>query len=267
MGFLKTFDDLPVVSGSPWPGIQYFSTTRAGGVSVGSWGSLNLGLHTGDSAAAVHANRQRLGQSLPGAPLWLEQVHGTTIHDADDDHISSSVPASGGQSVPRADASISASPECVLCIMTADCLPVVIGSADGTVLGVAHAGWRGLAAGILEETVTALQRRDGRVSATWRAWIGPGISKAHFEVGSDVQDVFVRSDPECERFFAPSSTQGKWLADLPSIAAHRLWRAGVAHVEKSQLCTYARSDLFFSYRRQPVTGRIATLAWRRPQRP
>lgn len=261
------FDGLPIVTGPPWPGVRYFSTTRQGGSSLPPWSALNLGLNTGDSRAAVQANRRRLARALPGKPRWLEQVHGVAVQifdDPDDETVPDTL------SVPVADAAVTSLPDRVLAVLTADCLPVVIGSDDGRVLGVAHAGWRGLAAGVLENTLDALRDRfrtchpqDALAGAPrWRAWIGPAISQCHFEVGEDVRQSFVGADPQTSRFFQPGLRPGKWYADLLGIAHHRLARQGVAHIDLSGVCTWAAADRFYSYRKSPVTGRFATLAWR-----
>lgn len=256
------------VSGLSWPGVHYFCTTRAGGASTGAWSSLNLGLHAGDDAAQVVLNRQALRSRLPGDPAWLHQVHGADVLDADsgavigagagDAAVGSAPNRDGGPAV--ADAAITTQPEKVLAIMTADCLPVVIASGDGSALGVAHAGWRGLAQGVLENTLAALRRRRPDAAA-WRAWVGPGISQAHFEVGLDVYQAFVAQDAVTAMYFAGKEPGRKWLADLPSLARHRLVRAGIDHVELSGACTYASPDRYYSYRRDGVTGRLATVAW------
>lgn len=249
------------ITGTPWTGVRYGCTTRHGGISGGEWESFNLGLHAGDDRAAVLENRRRLRAVLPEEPFWLEQVHGSVVADAD-----AARPDVGpGGSVyvpPRADAAVTERPGRVLCIMTADCVPVVIGDTQGRVLGAAHAGWRGMAAGILEATVDTLKMR--LPNASWRAWVGPCIGQRHYEVGDDVRLALLGGDPDASRFFAEGSVPGKWQADLAGLACHRLQRAGVAFVEHSGLCTYARSDLFYSYRRSAVTGRMATLAWIEP---
>lgn len=239
------------VTGSAWQGVRYGCTTRAGGVSGGPWATLNLGLHVGDDPAAVQENRRRLAQTLPGQPHWLEQVHGTHVVE-----IGGATP----HAVPQADAAITVSPGEVLAIMTADCLPVVLADIDGRALGVAHAGWRGLADGILEATVhklkTALPDSRG-----WRAWIGPAISQKNFEVGEEVRQIFVETDPAAERYFGHGQKPFKWQADLPGLARHRLVKSGVYAVEVCSLCTYECDKLFHSYRRSGVSGRMATLAW------
>ncbi|NYT65831.1 peptidoglycan editing factor PgeF [Alcaligenaceae bacterium] len=248
---------LHTVSGASLPGVQYFCTTRQGGVSTGPWASLNLGLHTDDDIAHVQSNRQRLQAMLPGAPVWLNQVHGTEVFDAD---VLPSQELNWPAVVPTADAVITSQLDRPLIIMTADCLPIVLVSSDGCALGLAHAGWRGLAAGVLENTLEALKRKtDSAVS--WYAWIGPSISQPCFEVGDDVLGVFTDTDAQAARYFIRGKLPGKWQADLPGLAYRRLLQAGVGTIERSGLCTYTDSQQFFSYRRTPVTGRLATVAW------
>lgn len=257
MGQLTSTPLLPYVSGLPWKGVNYFCTTRAGGFSTGPWASLNMGLHTGDDAANVAENRNRLRSTLPAEPIWLKQVHGADVYDAD------AGPAAASPvniEIPVADAAITSCTNRVIAIMTADCLPVVLASTDGQVLGVAHAGWRGLAAGVLEQTLDALRRRAS-AQTRWRAWIGPAISQSCFEVGPDVFDAFMAHDARSSVFFAGIVGKEKWLADLPALARHRLHQAGVDSVELSGDCTFRRADLYYSYRREPTTGRMATVAW------
>ncbi|MBP6020503.1 MAG: peptidoglycan editing factor PgeF [Burkholderiaceae bacterium] len=227
---------------------------------MGPWASLNLGLHTADDIALVQANRQRLQAVLPGQPVWLNQVHGTAVFDADTQPEGA---LSVSDTAPTADAVITTRPGQPLIIMTADCLPVVIVSSDGRALGLAHAGWRGLAAGVLENTLDALKRKaDPAVS--WHAWIGPAISQPCFEVGDDVVQAFVVSDTQAAAYFIRAKLPGKWQADLPGLARRRLLQAGVANVQLSGLCTYSEPQRFFSYRRASVTGRLATVAWLTP---
>jgi YfiH family protein len=257
MGKLGGAAGLPRVSGLPWQGVNYFCTTRKGGISEGPWSALNVGLHTGDEPEHVLENRRLLHNGLPQEPLWLNQVHGAEVFDAD------RLPEGLGtrdSTPPRADAAITTQANKVLAIMTADCLPVVLASADGRALGVAHAGWRGLAAGILEQTLSALRLRTGG-DMSWRAWIGPGISQRHFEVGADVLAAFVDEDPLTSVFFVEKTTGTKWMADLPALARFRLNKAGVSNIELSGYCTFSEADTFFSYRRDAQTGRMVTLAW------
>jgi YfiH family protein len=248
---------LPTIKGPQWNGVKSFCTTRQGGVSLGPWASLNLGFHTGDDPEHVNKNRQRLGTLLPTVPVWLDQVHGVGIVDAD--RLCPEAFANGAVP-PAADAAITRTPGRVLAIMTADCLPVVLAKSDGSALGVVHAGWRGLAAGVLEATLRQLCAGN-KAAGTWRAWIGPAISQAHFEVGSDVIDAFAAQDPKALEFFSPQPSRKKWMADLPGLARLRLCQAGVQHVELSDCCTYQQADRFFSYRRDGVTGRQVTIAW------
>lgn len=278
---------MPVAGGTQRAGLQYFCTLRLphdeqsggqssefAGASLAPYDTFNLGDHVGDDPQAVQANRRQLADLLPGSPVWLEQVHGVEVFDADTGLVqgkpggasaSGVGRAAGGRPVgderrPVADAAVTATPGRVLCIMTADCLPVLLVDEAATVLGLAHAGWRGLASGVLENTLAALKRR-APAGASWRAWIGPAIGQAAFEVGDEVRHAFVEHDAQAASCFEPGRRAGKWQADLAGLAMLRLKRAGVAQVESSGLCTYARSDLFFSYRRDGKTGRMATLAW------
>ena len=245
-----------LLTGERWPGIRYGCTQRyPGGVSQGPWEGLNLGSHVGDEPNAVAENRRRLRMLLPGEPLWLEQVHGSDVLDAD--------AYTGADPAPRADAAVTLLPHRVLAILTADCAPVVVADIDGRALGVAHAGWRGLAAGILERTVATLRQRLPH-SRGWRAWVGPCIGPATFEVGADVLRAFVEPVCDMARFFRPAAAPGKWMADLPGLARHRLEISGVHTVELSGLCTVERPDLLYSYRRGHPTGRMATVAWISP---
>lgn len=257
MGYMTPDYPFPTVSGKQWPGVRYFCSTRQEGVSSGPWSSFNVGLHTDDNSAHVQANRRKLRSGLPGDPVWLTQVHGSTIYDADR---LPDWPVDNDALAPTADAAITTHPGTVLAIMTADCLPVVLASADGRALGVAHAGWRGLADGVLERTLDALRARH-RDATSWRAWIGPAIGPRYFEVGGDVFDAFVGHDARATAFFSETIPGTKWLADLPSLARHKLQLAGVDSIELSGYCTYSQSELFYSYRRDGQTGRLVTLAW------
>lgn len=251
MQTLELAGGLSAVTGMPWPGVQYFCTWRTGGVSQAPRDSLNLGLHVGDAPEAVLENRARLQRALPDAPLWLTQVHGTTV--CDDDRV---VDSTGRI---EADAAVTTRRCRPLAILTADCLPVVLADAAGSVLGVAHAGWRGLAAGVLENTL-ARMRRQAPLARGWRAWIGPGIGPSAFEVGDEVRAAFLRIDAGLAVHFTRSPA-GRWLADLAGLAQSRLRRAGVEQVESSGECTYLQADRYFSYRRAHPTGRQASLAW------
>ncbi|MBO9352739.1 peptidoglycan editing factor PgeF [Bordetella petrii] len=243
---------LPVITGPQWPGVRYFCTTRAGGAGVAPHDTLNLGLRAGDHPDTVRENRRRVRAAVPADPLWLRQVHGADVVDAD-----GRLPDE-----PAADASVTAAPGRVLAIMVADCLPVFITDLDGTVAGAAHAGWRGLAGGVLERTLERLRAKAPHARG-WRAWIGPGIGPGAFEVGDDVRAAFAAGGADAlAHFAARPAMPGKWLADLPALALLRLRRAGVEDAHASGLCTVADPERFFSYRRDGVTGRMALLAWR-----
>jgi hypothetical protein len=230
--------------------LRVISTRRAGGVSRGPYASLNLAAHVGDDPAAVEANRAilRNGASLPAEPLWLEQVHGTVVVE----HL-------GERPVepPRADATIAFETGRVCAVMTADCLPVVFGDRAGTRVGVAHAGWRGLAGGVLEATIVALRCLPSELIA----WLGPAIGQGAFEVGEEVRDAFVDKDPAHVASFVPNAA-GRFQADLYGLARTTLARAGVRSVSGGGHCTSAEAEDYFSFRRDGGrTGRMATLAW------
>lgn len=240
----------PHIAGPAWPGVHMLATTRAGGVSSPPFATLNLGDHVGDAPQSVARNRRVVQEALPGEPCWLSQVHGIDVHDADLDI--------GDAHSPRADAAVTAVPRRVLAILTADCLPVVIASRDGKALGLAHAGWRGLAAGVLERTVAQVRARASDTCAL-QAWIGPAIGPAAFEVGEDVVEGFGLD--ELPGAFVPrAGVPGKWWCNLPLIAQHRLQAAGIGDVAQSGACTLS-DERFFSYRRDGRTGRFATFAW------
>ena len=234
-----------------WPAppvVQACSTTRVGGVSVGAWRGLNLAGHVDDDPAAVRENRRRLVAQLglPGEPPWLEQVHGVAVR------------------TPRAaagcaDACLEDRPGRVCAVLTADCLPVLLCNAAGTRVAAAHAGWRGLLAGILEHTIAAFADPADQLLA----WLGPAIGPAAFEVGDEVRAAFVTEDPASAAHFA-AGRPGHWLADLYGLARQRLARSGVARVSGGGLCTFSDAERFFSYRRDGVTGRMASLIWLQP---
>lgn len=226
------------------------ATTRPGGVSTGAFASLNLGDHVGDAPAAVAANRRRLAVALglPVEPLWLRQVHGTQVADA-------AVAAPGAQ----ADASVAAVPGMVCAVLTADCLPVLFCDEAGTRIAAAHAGWRGLAAGVLEATVAALEASGARADHLL-AWIGPAISAAAYEVGDEVRDAFLSADPQAVSGFT-ANARGRWQLDLPALARQRLTAVGISRVYGGDLCTHGDPQRFFSHRRDGHCGRQATLIW------
>jgi len=228
------------------PGVRAFATTRAGGVSEGPYASFNLGFSTADTAVAVKANRVRLRRLLPQDPRWLRQVHGTRV-----------VEAEGVEDRPEADASIARTPGTVCAVQVADCLPVLFTDRAGSVAAAAHAGWRGLAAGVIDNTVAALKVDPQAVLA----YIGPGIGPLHFEVGDDVRDAFTSGDAGAAHAFTRTAP-AKWLADLPALARRALRRCGVCAIYGGDLCTYSDALRFFSYRRDGETGRMAALIWR-----
>ncbi len=234
-----------------WPApaqVRALFTTRAGGVSVGPYASFNLGLRTDDDPAAAGENRIRLLDHLPQPPRWLAQVHGTTVVDADT-----------LSDVPAADASVATQRGTVCAILVADYLPVLLTDRAGTCIGAAHAGWRGLAGGVIANTVARMAAPAGDLIA----WIGPGIGPAAFEVGDDVLQAFCNDAPERAAAFKPLRP-GKWLCDLPQLARDALHHAGVTEVYGGTLCTYSDPERFYSYRRDRITGRMAALLWLAP---
>lgn len=239
-----------------WPAparVRAVATTRAGGASTGPWAGLNLGDHVGDDPGAVAENRRRLVAELATGrePLWLRQVHGIAVADA-----------ATAPPVPVADAMVATTPGAICAVLTADCLPVLFCNAAGTAVAAAHAGWRGLAAGVLEATVAALAAA-GAPPATLLAWIGPAIGPAAYEVGADVRDAFLAADPAAASGFTPNP-RGRWQLDLPAIARQRLAVAGVTRVHGGTLCTASDPARFFSHRRDGQCGRQATLVWLDP---
>ena len=227
-------------------------TTRQGGVSAGPWASFNLASHVGDDPEAVAANRSRLAAVLPSEPCWLEQVHGVDV-------VELSAPPAPGMPPPRADAAVTRVPGVVCAVLTADCLPILFCDAAGTVVGAAHAGWRGLCAGVIERTLAAMGCPAGQL----RAWLGPAIGARHFEVGDEVRAAFLAADPRAATAFV-AHAPGKWLADLPELARQRLTALGVTAIFGGDECTFSDAERFYSYRRDGVCGRLAALIWLRP---
>lgn len=226
-------------------GVKAFMTTRAGGVSTGAYASMNLRppgwrADAMDDTAAVAENRRRLSAALGGAQaVLLDQVHGVDVAVL--------TPALAA-TVPRADASVSRDPHLACAVLTADCLPVLLASADGRTVGAAHAGWRGLAAGVIEATVDAM-------GGAAHGWLGACIGPARFEVGGDVREAFAAAPSACFVAHRP----GHWLADLYGLARWRLARLGVAQVGGGHWCTHTDAARFYSYRRDGVTGRHAAV--------
>lgn len=234
-------------------------STRGGGVSAAPWCSLNLGDHVGDEAAAVAENRRRFTQAIGATPVWLEQVHGAGVFRVGQ--------AQAGQPLPRADGAWTDEPGVACAVLVADCLPVLFACADGRAVAAAHAGWRGLAAGVLESTLEAMCRGAGCEPGEVQAWLGPCIGPDAFEVGADVRAAFGadRDDAAAARHFRPRARpdgEPRWLADLAGLAADRLRQCGVGRVGGGGRCTVSDSSRFFSYRRDGVTGRFAAAVWR-----
>lgn len=226
--------------------IHAVATTRAGGVSANGYSSLNLASHVGDEPGAVTANRQRLRAALrlPAEPEWLEQTHSTRVIDL------------SREAARTGDAAITRQPRQIAVVMTADCLPVLLCNQHGTEVAAAHAGWRGLHAGILEHTVKRMHSAPAQILA----WLGPAISQAHFEVGEEVRDAFIRHDEQAASAFLLNKP-GHYLADLYQLARQRLKKTGIGHISGGQSCTYAEANQFFSFRREAKTGRQASLIW------
>jgi polyphenol oxidase len=258
-----------------WPargGVRALSTLRIGGVSEAPYASLNLGGHVDDVRSAVAENRRRLAAAagLPAEPRWLTQVHGANVVDLD--------AFAGGEAVSRAgadtagglevtggagdtgpiaaDAAFSRRPGRVCAILTADCLPILFTADGGDLVAAAHAGWRGLAGGVIEATIRALGVPPERLMA----WLGPAIGPRHFEVGAEVREALLEGDGGAQATFVPNA-RGRFMADLDGIARRRLATLGVGRVYGGGVCTYADGERYFSHRRDGITGRQATLIW------
>lgn len=232
-----------------WPAphpVRALQTTRSGGLSVAPYASLNLGTHVGDAPLSVARNRILLNTLLPSEPVWLEQVHGTTVVSAD-----------SASCVPQADACIARRRGAVCVVMTADCLPVLLCDTQGTVVAAVHAGWRGMAAGVIEATVRAMHRDATQLMA----WLGPAISQEAFEVGAEVREIFIQQNPASAAAFVAQGASGKYHADLYALARLRLHQLGITQIYGGDRCTYRESEQFFSYRRDGVTGRMASFIW------
>ena len=232
-----------------WPApatIHAATTLRTGGVSLGAFSSLNPALHVGDDNNQVGLNRQIIREmlDLPDEPVWLDQVHSNRA-----------VKALKTTSLQQADASYTDESGIVCAVMTADCLPLLVCSSDGTQVAAIHAGWRGLLAGVISNTVAAMQKQDFLV------WLGPAIGPDCFEVGSEVRDAFLHKSTEFNPAFKAQSN-GKWLADIYQLARVELADVGITKVYGGAHCTFTEHERFYSYRRDAQTGRMATLIWR-----
>ena len=258
-----TFPGYDAVIVPDWPApvrVRAASTQRIGGASRGSYASFNLSTGVGDDARAVARNRLMLAKmlDLPAEPLWLRQVHGTTVLDAD--RVPPPLRPAAAQSsfgpAPHADGAVTSRPHQPCTILTADCLPVLLCDRSGTRVGAAHVGWRGLAGGVLEAAVQRISVEPGQLLA----WVGPGIGPEAYEVGAEVVEQFVSLDPDAARCFA-ANANGRWQADLCGLARRRLRGAGVEAIYGGGWCTYTESERFFSHRREAPCGRMATVIW------
>ncbi|MEI8117959.1 MAG: peptidoglycan editing factor PgeF [Methylophilaceae bacterium] len=234
-----------------WPApanVKALQTTRVGGVSVWPYASLNLGAHVGDNHVFVEHNRQLLAPYLPSSPVWINQVHGIEV-----------INASSSRGLQDADASYSTLANVVCATMTADCLPVLLCDTKGTVVAAVHAGWRGLCDGVIEAAVHEMAVPASEVLA----WLGPAIGPQSFEVGDDVRTQFIAVDPRASHAF--KSHADKWLCDLYLLAKQRLQSVGVSQIYgatiNTEFCTYSEGERFYSFRRDNVTGRMASLIW------
>lgn len=233
-----------------WPAprhVRAITTTRIGGVSADAYASFNLGDHVNDNPTNVRQNRKILRETLqlPHEPLWLKQVHGIAIADA-----------ATAQAGTTADGAWTDKRGVVLAVLTADCLPIFVCDRAGTKIAMIHAGWRGLAAGVIETGVQQLKTPGSDLLAH----LGPGIGADAYEVGDDVRDIFVGGDPAAQQAFRGNGP-GKWFADMYQLARHRLQALGVGAVSGGEHCTSCERELFYSYRRDGVTGRMASLLW------
>lgn len=233
-----------------WPApanVQAYTTTRLGGVSRAPYAGFNLGDHVGDVAQDVAVNRAQLKRrlNLPAAPVWLNQVHDTQIVNAAEVTVGCT-----------ADGSYTIEAGVVCAVLTADCLPVLLCNREGSKVAAAHAGWRGLANGVIETTLAALDAPP----ESFMAWLGPAIGPQAFEVGAEVREIFMAHDPQAVDAFKPAPT-GRWLADIYQLARQRLARQGVTAVYGGGECTYTDAQRFYSFRRDSITGRMASLIW------
>lgn len=257
---LDELDRLPLLA-PQWAapaGVGAALSTRAGGVSRGPYAGANLGIAVGDEPEAVAANRACFAAAIGARPVWLQQVHGVRVLRVD---------AGSADAAPaQADAAWTDVPGVACTVQVADCLPVLLATADGGAVAAAHAGWRGLAAGVLEATVAALCAARGCAPQALCAWLGPCIGPRHFEVGADVLAVFGAAPPRADDAFVPSRPRDgspRWLADLQQLAQRRLQRAGVQRIDRLAACTVSEPQRFYSFRRDRVTGRQAAAVWLR----
>lgn len=227
------------------PNVRALQTTRLGGTSSAPYDSFNLGDHVGDAPLAVARNRMLLNRLLPSEPVWLQQVHGTRVVDA-----------GAAACLPQADACIARHRSAVCVVMTADCLPLLLCDTQGSVVGAVHAGWKGLAAGVIEAAVRAMETAPEDLLA----WLGPAIGQHAFEVGEEVRTAFIDAQPQASSAFVPGRP-GKWFADLYALAGLRLNALGITRIHGGGYCTHRERERFFSYRRDGATGRMGSFIW------
>lgn len=232
------------------PKVKAFTTTRQSGFSLGAYASFNLGMHVDDDVQHVQQNRSLLLKAckLPDEPIWLNQTHSAIVVNAEN------------LATNPADAIYSFKPNLVCAILTADCLPVLLCDKDAKCVAAIHAGWRGLAAGIIENTVAALNIPAANIMA----WLGPAISAENYEVGEEVREQFVAHDKDATSAFTPNKNQ-KWQMDIYALAKQRLTQCNVTQIYGGNFCTYQQKDLFYSHRRDKISGRMASLIWLQPE--
>ncbi len=244
-----------------WPApanVHSLQTTRHGGVSVGPYTGLNLGSHVQDNPLHVAQNRQLLSQFVPSEPVWMNQIHGINVVDA-----------ANADCVPDADASFTTRHNVVCASMTADCLPILLCDTAGSVVASVHAGWRSLCDGVIKATVAKILASTSVNAEHLMAWLGPAIGPQAFEVGDEVRAQFIAKDAQAECAFQ-SQDSDKWLADIYTIATQRLNHLGISQIyggQQEQFCTVTDSARFFSFRRDNLTGRMATLIWLTASKP
>ncbi len=233
-----------------WPApkhIKAFSTTRLNGFSQSPYDSFNLAYSVGDDIENVSLNREHLKKilNLPSDPLWLSQIHSTVIYKVDQ------------ETMPKnADGSFTTNQNKVCVVMTADCLPILLCDVSGTQIAAVHAGWRGLADGVVESALNCFNHSQEKIIA----WIGPAIGPKYYEVGDDVRNKFLEINSDFNKAFQ-THNQAKWLADMNLLARMRLQKAGVSAIFSENLCTFSDAERFYSYRRDGITGRMASLIW------
>lgn len=234
-----------------WPApatVNAMMTTRTGGYSQHQYATLNLADHVKDDPAIVQKNRAVLKEFIPSDPVWLNQQHTTNVLTIEQDFVAST---------EKADAAVTRQTNRVLAVMTADCLPILLCNRAGTVVGAVHAGWRGLCEGIIEKALLAMECSAEDIYA----WLGPAIGPDVYEVGEEVRTAFITVDPEATLAFKSSQQADKWLCNLYLLAKQRLVKAKVSSITGGEYCTYTDKDTFFSYRRENVCGRMASLIW------